>query len=139
MKLRISALALFAMAACGNQAQMDATPIQRVTNFSENYQQVYANVNKGMRNCVAISGSFSVDGQLYSDLGYGEVSAAGSTGLSHMPLYYAKVSRNGTGATMEAKSLVKANKQGVLNWIDYWARGGIKCPGVHYGETPPAT
>lgn len=138
MRLRLPIAAALAVSACTSQAQMDAQPVQRVTNFSENYQQIYANVNKGMRNCVAIGGGFSVDGQLYSELGYGEVSAAGSTGLSQMPLYHAKISRAGTGSRMESKSLVKANKQGVLNWIDYWARGGIKCPGVHYGETPPS-
>ncbi|MDQ7776929.1 MAG: hypothetical protein Q4615_14185 [Paracoccus aminovorans] len=129
---------LLAVSACTNQAQMDAQPVQRVTKFGQNYQQVYANLNKGTRNCFAIGGGFTVDGQLYSELGYGEVTAAGSTGLSSAPLLYAKVSRDGSGAALQSKSLMKANKQGVLNWIDYWARGGIKCPGLHYGETPPA-
>ncbi len=117
---------------------MDAQPVQRVTVIEANYQQVYANLNKGTRNCFAVGGGFSVDGQLYPDLGYGEVTAAGSTGLSSAPILHAKVVKSGNGASIQAKSLMKANKQGVLNWVDYWARGGIKCPGVHYGETPPA-
>lgn len=133
-----AAMALLAVGACTSQAQMDAQPVQRVTNFDQNYQQVYANLNKGTRNCIAIGGGFSVDGQLYPDLGYGEVTASGSSGLSNMPLIYAKVSKQGSGAALQSKSLMKANKQGVLNWVDYWARGGIKCPGVHYGEAPPA-
>lgn len=129
---------IFLVAACTSQAQMDAQPVQRVTQFNENYQQIYANLNKGTRNCIAIGGGFSVDGQLYPDLAYGEVTASGSSGLSNMPLIYAKVSKQGSGAALQAKSLMKANKQGVLDWVDYWARGGIKCPGVHFGEKPPA-
>ena len=138
MRLGLLATIALTVAACTNQAQMDAQPVQRVTKFSENYQQVYANLNKGARNCFAIGGGFSVGGQLYSELGYGEVTASGSTGLSAMPLIHARVARDGTGASLQSKSLMKANKQGVLNWVDYWARGGIRCPGVHYGEVPPA-
>lgn len=138
MRFWIIVPAIFLVAACTSQAQMDAQPVQRVTQFNENYQQIYANLNKGTRNCIAIGGGFSVDGQLYPDLVYGEVTASGSSGLSNMPLIYAKVSKQGSGAALQSKSLMKANKQGVLDWVDYWARGGIKCPGVHFGEKPPA-
>lgn len=138
MRLGLPTAVVLAVSACASQAQMDAQPVQRVTKFDQNYQQVYANLNKGARNCFAIGSGFSVDGQLYSELGYGEVTAAGSTGLSSMPLVYAKVAKDDKGASLQSKSLMKANKQGILNWVDYWARGGIKCPGIHYGEAPPA-
>lgn len=138
MRFGFSAALLLAMGACTNQAQMDAEPVQRVTQFSENYQQVYANLNKGARSCVAVSGGFSVDGQLYPDLGYGEVTASGNTGVSNSPLFYGKVTRNGAGASLQSKSLMKGGRVGSLNWMDYWAKGGLRCPGVHYGEAPPA-
>lgn len=138
MRITFSLLAALLVSACTSQAQMDAEPVQRVTKFDQNYQQVYANLNKGMRNCVEVGSGFSVDGQLYSELGYGEVSAAGSTGLSHVPIYYAKVSKEGDGASMQSKVAGKIGREGALNWIDYWAKGGIKCAGIHMGEKPPA-
>ena len=135
MKLK-ALIATAVLAGCSTQADMDALPIQRTTEFDQNYQQIYANLNKGTRNCMQIGG-FNVDGQLYSDLGYGEVTAAGGTGLSYVPMVYGKVSKSGSGSVLQSKTIMK--KDSVLNWVDYWARGGITCPKIHYGETPPSS
>ena len=120
--------------ACTSQAGMDATQPSRVVSFSENYQAVYANLNKGARNCFTGSG-YAVDGQLYSELGYGEVSAGGNA-ISYMPMMEAKVSKAGAGSTMQVKAAGIA-KETIPLWAEYWARGGLRCPVAVFGETPP--
>lgn len=125
-------------AACTSQAQMDEQPVQRVTHFSENYQKIYANLNKGARNCYEVASISDVDAQLFSELGYGEISAAVTGGFTHQPIMNAKISRDGSGAVMEAKTAEARGREGTLNWVEYWARGGLTCPKLHVGEKPPA-
>lgn len=137
MRIYLAAPAILALVACTSQAQMDKAQTQRVTRIGLNYQQVYANLNKGARNCFAVNSTGNVDAQLYPDLGYGEVTAATKSSVSYSPLLYAKVSAEGEGAVLQSKSLMAAGREGSLNWVDYWAKGGIRCPGIHYGEAPP--
>lgn len=138
MRFYLVAPAAIAVAACTTQAQMDAEPVQRVTRFDLNYQQVFANLNKGARNCYEVASLSSVDAQMYSDLGYGEVSAAVTGGFTHQPIMYAKISRDGSGAVMQSKTAGSRGREGTLNWVEYWARGGLTCPKLRVGETPPA-
>ena len=123
------------VSACTTQAEFDTKPVNAVVSFSENYQAVYARTNRGFRNCMtASSGGFIVDGQLYPDLQYGEVTATGGSGA--YPMLYAKVSKQGDGARVEIKSAIRGD--GATQWAKYWAAGGLECQKLTYHEAPPA-
>lgn len=122
--------------ACTTQQEMDEAPVQRSFTLSENYQVVYARLNKSMRACAFVP---LLDAQLYSELGYAEITGQLSEG---MPSDYAKISRNGQGATVELRSIRKAIVPDVreksVAWLEYWSRGGTVCQqALGYG-LPPA-
>ncbi len=137
MKRLVAAVAIAILPGCVSQEQMDAAPVARSVSVSENYQAVYARTNKGMRNCFEIGSYSSVDGQLYPDLGYGEVTASGG-GFTASPLLYARISKAGPGARIDMKTSIWGATEGSHNWLAYWSKGGLKCPVVGFGEAPPA-
>lgn len=124
------------LAGCVSVEEMADTPPQRVLRLSQNYQQVYAQTNRGMRNCN--TGGLRVDGQLYSELGYGEVTTGGNGLSSEIPFMFAKISREGNGALVELKSMNSLRPEPALHWMEYWAKGGLKCPGLSVSAPPPA-
>lgn len=125
--------ALFVLlSACTSQAQIDHAPIARAFTIDDNYQSVYARLNKIMRSC----DWSELNSQLYPDLGYGEVvSMAGDS-----PLDVAKISKSGTSALVELKSIRKAvvpeAAAHAIGWMEYWAKGGETCQGVFIGPAP---
>lgn len=126
-----------AILACSTQSQMDAAKVLRTSRIDQNYQAVFASLNKGARTCYAIGGTFTVDGQLMPDLGYGIVWVAVTAGLQPSPIIEAKVLKDGNGAKVESKTTAVAGREGYMNWIDYWAKGGTRCPVITVSETPP--
>ncbi|SFO91125.1 hypothetical protein [Tranquillimonas alkanivorans] len=124
------------LAGCTSQAQLDQTAFQRQFQLQENYQAVYARSNRQMRACNQASYYADVDGQLYPDLDYGEIVFGTSGGFVYSPFNVIRVERNGAGALVKLKTLTMA-EEGTLEWLEYWARGGTRCPKVHYSETPP--
>ena len=123
------------MSACTSQQELDQAAIQRSFTINENYQVVYARMNKAMRACVF---SPLVDGQLYPDLNYAEITVQLSEG---MPTEYAKVSRNGDGASVELRSIRKAVvpdlQQKAVAWMEYWSKGGSECQQTFGFGVPP--
>lgn len=122
------------LAGCTSQAEMDATAPTHSVTFKENYQAAFAKLNKGARNC--FTGDYKVDGQLYPDLGYGEVSAGGNA-INYTPMMEAKISPAGSGAVMQVKAAGIA-KSTLPLWAEYWAKGGLRCPVAAFGERPPS-
>lgn len=136
MRIAFAFAACALVAGCATQAEFDQRPVNAAINFAENYQAVYARTNKGFRTCMTASrGGFLVDGQLYPDLGYGEVTATGGSGA--YPMLYAKVAEQGDATTVQIKSAIRG--QGAIEWAKYWAGGGLSCPTVGYSEAPPAS
>ena len=133
-RLLLSCIALSCLASCMSQEQLDASSPTRVFNLNENYQAVYARTNKSMRKCLTVLGVSTVDGQLYPELGYGEITS-GVSSLSYSPNDYVKVSKVRSGAIVEIKHL-GAGKKIASEWLEYWVRGGSRCP-VGPGEVPP--
>jgi hypothetical protein len=69
-----------ALIACDNPQAMEARPFEAEIEVARNYQAVYADTLATMRLCVRPGASFfpspgetTLDAQLYSDLGYGEI------------------------------------------------------------------
>lgn len=124
-------------AGCTSQAQMDSTQPQRVVQFAENYQAVYSRSYRGMRNCNSTS-MFSTHGELYSELGYGEITTLAGGLASSQPMMRIKVIKIKNGTRAEFTTLTTA-REGSMNWMEYWSRGGLACPIIHYSEAPPAS
>ena len=124
------------LAACAQQADLDASPANASFQIGSPYQQAYASLNKGARTCMAGTSGSVVDGQLYPDLGYGEVSA-GMQALSYLPVMEARVAKSGAGSALTVKSTGMA-KAGIARWANYWANGGTRCPSLSMAESPPA-
>ena len=124
-------------AACTTQQELDISPVQRTFTTTENYQVVYARLNKMMRAC---SWAPIIDGQIYTDLRYGEVTVALPNG---MPLDYAKVVPDGAATRVELKSVRKAIvpdvRQKSIAWMEYWAKGGATCNAPIGIGNPPQT
>lgn len=120
------------LAACQSQEDMDHAVPQRTFTLSEGYQTVFSRLNKSMRAC----DWGPVDGQLYSDLGYGELTIA----LNGHPYEHAKIARSGSGSIVELKSLRRAMVPNAadhaVSWMEYWARGGTDCQGLIISEPP---
>ncbi len=122
-----------AVSACTTQGQMDAAPVQKTAIFSENYQLVYDRLNKGIRHCY--STPVTVDAQLYSELGYGEI-----TLLAHgHPMQSVRITKADGGSKLEMRSLAPSQsvRAGSGNWMEYWAHGGSSCPGWVSGVSVP--
>lgn len=130
MKQLITAGAMaLALAGCANSVaglQEHGTTEAR---FPENYQEVYRRVVTMARQCqqaevVVGIGSYKIDAQLYSELGYGEVTYA----LSNFQQNYyaaAKIAKDGTGTKMTISSVVEGFK---APWLR-WAAGATTCNG----------
>lgn len=131
-------LAPLALAACVDQARMDGVAFQRQFTLAENYQAVYARTNSQMRECYSGGGGLgpvlSVDGQLYPDLGYGEIQS-GISSITYMPTTLVRIDREGAGARVSMKTSAYANIETTLAWLEYFARGGQRCP--VFTEAPP--
>lgn len=115
----IAGVALAAsLGACVSSANMDAKPFQRAVTLAENYQSVYARTNRTMRSCGSVAGGFSVDGQLDSDLGYGEITEGMKTAFAFVLLRQVRINRSGAGTQASPKALTGI-KEGSLNWMEY--------------------
>lgn len=138
MSRRILALtSVLAASACASQADIDALPPQAVVPLAMNYQQAYANLNKGARTCMAGTAPYIVDGQLYSELGYGEVSVGAQT-ISYTPVMEARVSKSGSGSSSISVKGTGLASRSIPLWAVYWAKGGRRCPVATLAEAPPA-
>lgn len=128
----ITALSALTLAGCSSsQADLNAKTPEISRSYAANYQQTYRNLYTTATRCqetgVLYGGQLAVDGELYSDLGFGEISFSSSgSGLRN---YYwtAKIERDGKGSKVTAhvgNSLV--NDKYLAN-IFAWAGGSTEC------------
>lgn len=94
---------------------------------AENYQAVFRRVSDQARACIESStflgGTHAIDAQLYSDLGFGEISYSvpGYTSASYFAR--AKIAREGDGARVTLAAFGAAG----LRQFEGWARGAQEC------------
>lgn len=139
------AATLLGLAACGpTQTTLDAMPYQRQFGLAENYQAVYARTFEKLRQCLGGGAgiisippiSLEVDGQLYSDLGYGTMQVGANMPLGYEPAFQVRVDREGTGSIVSVKSAAPGDQ--FPAWAEYYARGGQVCQRGSGLATPPA-
>ena len=95
----------------------------------ENYQSTYRHILTQAKNCfagpVSLTVSNKVEGQLFGELGFGEISYY-MDNLADMHFAYVKVEQDGTGAQVSISTGSQpawANEQ-LLNQIEGWVKGG---------------
>lgn len=145
-KFRSFAVAVvLAATGCTSSGDVSSAPPEATLLIPSNYQLVYANTLAAMRQCYnpgaalfPSPGSVTLDAQLYSELGYGEI-IHGLGGLLPGMLSVTRIERNGSGAkvTIKTANQVTAAAAGTRQWIAYWAKGGKQCQTLAY-QTPPA-
>lgn len=135
--------AALALTACTDHAEFNARPYDAELSVSMNWQQVYANILRATRGCYAgssiIISSAVVDGQLYPDLGYGEITH-GESALIPTTFTVTRVEKTSSGAIIR----IKMGRPGSAKdsaffqkWAGYWANGGQLCPRIG-ASLPPA-
>jgi hypothetical protein len=113
-------------------AETDPAPSFSV---AKNYQQVYADILRGAKNCVQPGISLFpgdsmlyVEGQLFNELGYGEV-VIGSRGMIPFIITTTRVAKEGAGArvTIHADYGLGYVRESWRNSITHWAKGELMC------------
>ena len=114
-------------------ADLEAKTAPIVTSYNENYQELYRRVAGTAKRCfagnVSAYASFAVDTELFSELGYGEMSVS----LINMGTrnYYvsAKFEKQPAGSKMTIRSgnTLAANRY--VDTVQRWANGtDLSCP-----------
>ena len=85
-------------------ADLESKTAAVVTNYSDNYQEIFRRVSNAAKRCLAgNSGGMSsveVDAQLYSELGYGEITLSMAAYSARNYYWSAKIEKTDTGARM---------------------------------------
>ena len=145
----IAALSLAVLVGCTTGQDFDAKPYDIEFRLDRNYQAAYAGIYGAMRACYAgatiIIQTARVEGQLYPDLGYGEI-YHGTTAV--IPLHHSsiRIEKAGSGSLVKIKSGDTGqptrrlkHAQHLRQWAEYWAGGRRGCPRVGALNPPAAS
>lgn len=105
-----------------------------IQTYSENYQEIYRRVSTTAKRCfagnVGAYASFAVDSELYSELGYGELTLS----LINMGTrnYYmsARVDKQPTGSKLTVRSGNTLASERYKTLMLAWAGGDQNCPAI---------
>lgn len=98
--------------------------------YAENYQEVYRRLSDTAKRCQSTAGTaaFTVDAQLYNELGYGEISMSMVSALYPRNYYWkAKVAKTGSGSKVSVVSGNTLAQSSMANLVIRWAEGGTSC------------
>jgi hypothetical protein len=132
--LRIAALcAALLLAGCSSTpADLEAKTTPIIQTYPDNYQEIYRRISTTAKRCVsAITGShsaYAVDADLYSELGYGEITASLISYGARNYYWSARVERAGTGAKLTVRSANSLASERTAQTILNWANGDQNCP-----------
>lgn len=107
-----------------------ATPI--VQTYPENYQEIYRRVSTAAKQCVTQSMSvyshMRISSELYSDLGYGEISASSQSALGSSAVYWsARIDREGKTSKLTLRSPNTVTPEQSSEPVLRWAKGDTNC------------
>ncbi len=128
----IGALATLLGACSTTPADLEAKTEPMVQNYSENYQEIYRRVSTTAKRCIAgnISAyaSMAIDAELYSDLGYGEITASLiNIGIRNY-FWSAKIEKAERGSSrLTARSGNTLASETAKQSIIRWANGDANC------------
>jgi len=128
MQRIILLLALLAVTGCVTTAQelINTSENKKTISLDQNYQAVYRDVLTVARNCEAgpvnLVVSNRVDGQLYNELGYAEISFY-QANLRPLHLVYLKIAKVGNGSEV----MIYASHRNYLRIFEEYVRGKKDC------------
>lgn len=126
------AMATWFVAGCtSTTADFEAKSMPTIQNFAENYQEIYRRISTTARRCSVVTfgtySAVSVNADLFSELGYGEVSAFAMNYNIRSFYWTARVDRAGKGATVTVRAdSVLPLEQGTLA-VMRWAANDQNC------------
>jgi hypothetical protein len=126
-------LTLILLAGCSTTTKdlrIDIKTLTKTFEYSENYQEIYRNILKGGKSCIEsvnYNASTNFDGQLYSELGYGEIimSVKGPALINYYLLI--EIKKFETGSKMIINSGNTINNENNINRVLVWASGDERC------------
>ena len=127
-------VSLFFLASCvtsTEKLEKSSSTLTAERTYSENYQEIYRRVSGEAKRCMAVNmllySSMEVDAELYTELGFGEVTwSLINIGVRNY-FMKVKIEKMGTGSKLTIASGNTLNKQGVINRVLLWAGGGKDC------------
>lgn len=126
----LAAVALGVAACSTTPANLEAKTQPTSRAFIENYQEIYRRVFNTATRCVAgnvgSTSSFEVDGQLYSELGFGEVMHSTVT-LGRNYIWKVKIERKGDGSLMTVNAGNTLVNDTWIAKLFRWAGGDETC------------
>jgi len=140
MKRLIAAPALCAaliLAGCDQPSKLEAAPWRLEATRAENYQAVFASTLSTIRRCtkpgslyIGAMGGRTVDAEMYSELGYGEI-RYGISAAAPVTEAILRIEKAEGGTRILSKGLATVFDDGSMHagWALYWAKGGTQCRG----------
>jgi hypothetical protein len=120
------------LAGCSSTpADLEAKAQPTIQNFNENYQEIYRRTSSTAKRCIAGNvsayASMAVDTELYSDLGYGEMTVSLINWGTRNYFVSARIEKAQPGARLIVRA---GNTLGAENFIQSvlrWANGDPNC------------
>lgn len=132
MRWIVSLLGASMLAGCSSTpAELEAKSAPAVQSYSENYQEIYRRVSTTAKRCesgnVSAMASLAVDAELYSELGYGEISRSLINYGVRNYYWTARIERAGTGSKMTVRAGNTVNNPSMISNVIRWAGGDQTC------------
>lgn len=133
--MKTTILMFLALVGCATYGDVSVGPPAAVVDLPMNYQAVYANALHTMRTCMnpgmtVIPGATSVkiEADLFSDLGYGEITVGLSGGMPDT-FSVTRIEKTASGSRLSIWSgnMLPAPAARDRAWIVSWAKGGKSC------------
>ena len=120
------------LAACSSTpADLEAKAPPIVETYSENYQEIYRRVSSTAKRCLAGNvnayASMAVDSELYSELGYAEISLSLINVGTRNYYWTAKIEKVDRSARMTVRAGNTLAKDNLIESALRWARGDTNC------------
>lgn len=124
-----AALLVAACSSTPSDLESKAAPV--VETYTENYQEIFRRVSTTAKRCesgnISAMASLAVDAQLYSELGYGEVSRSMINYGVRNYYWTAKVEKAEAGSKMTVRAGNTINNPAMINNVIRWASGDEAC------------
>jgi hypothetical protein len=129
----LSLAAAAALSACVDNAAFLDQPYERKLVTQDNYQAVYARTLEAVRYCYTRgfnpipTNDFNVDGQLFSELRYGQIDYVIDGGLP-TPIFSIRIEGTSEGTVVSGKVPAQFNNSPLDRYLPAWVEGRRDCP-----------